>query len=73
MGIFFYHLQPVRVGLRPGHSTGVKNYVQPGTNIVHSYGHGGSGFSFAIGSANEVLMRANKLTRTGKNIYLMSK
>jgi D-amino-acid oxidase len=46
--------EPVRVGLRPVGKGNVCLEQEPGTRIVHNYGHGGSGFSFSWGCAHEV-------------------
>jgi D-amino-acid oxidase len=46
--------EPVRVGLRPVGKGNVCLELEPGTRIVHNYGHGGSGFSFSWGCAHEV-------------------
>lgn len=40
-------------GLRP-YRPEVRVELEPGTNIIHNYGHGGSGFTLAFGCANEV-------------------
>src|SRR5262249_25759437 len=46
--------EPVRVGLRPFRPRGVRLEWEPGTRIVHNYGHGGSGVTYSWGSALEV-------------------
>jgi D-amino-acid oxidase len=46
--------EPVRVGLRPLRTGNVCLEREPETNIVHNYGHGGSGFSLSWGCAREV-------------------
>ena len=46
--------EPVRVGLRPLRNGNVCLEREAATNIVHNYGHGGSGFSFSWGCAHEV-------------------
>jgi D-amino-acid oxidase len=46
--------EPVRAGLRPLRNGNVCLEREPGTNVVHNYGHGGSGFSFSWGCAHEV-------------------
>lgn len=46
--------EPVRVGLRPLRNGNVCLERESATNIVHNYGHGGSGFSFSWGCAHEV-------------------
>jgi D-amino-acid oxidase len=45
--------EPVRVGLRPFRDRSVRVEREPGTNIVHNYGHGGSGVSLSWGCARE--------------------
>jgi D-amino-acid oxidase len=46
---------PVRVGLRPYRKKNVRlERVWP-TRIIHNYGHGGSGFTFSWGCAEEVV------------------
>ncbi|MFI1865372.1 FAD-dependent oxidoreductase [Streptomyces jumonjinensis] len=42
---------PVRVGVRPARKGGVRVEAEPGTRIVHNYGHGGSGFTLSWGCA----------------------
>jgi D-amino-acid oxidase len=46
--------EPVRVGLRPCRKQNVRLEHEPGTHIVHNYGHGGSGVTFSWGCAFEV-------------------
>jgi D-amino-acid oxidase len=46
---------PVRVGLRPYRHRNVRLERQPGTGIVHNTGHGGSGFTFSWGCAQEAV------------------
>jgi D-amino-acid oxidase len=46
--------EPVRVGLRPFRPGGVCLERQPGTPLVHNYGHGGSGVTLSWGCASEV-------------------
>ena len=41
-------------GLRPFRET-VRLEREPNTNIIHNYGHGGSGFTLAFGCADEVV------------------
>lgn len=50
---------PVRVGLRPFRAGGVRLQVQPGTRIVHNYGHGGAGVTLSWGCALEVAALAD--------------
>jgi D-amino-acid oxidase len=47
-----------RVGLRPGRSSGVRvtsEKLRDGRNVIHNYGHGGSGFTLSWGCAQAVL------------------
>lgn len=46
--------EPVRVGLRPLRKKNVRLEHEPGTRIIHNYGHGGSGVTFSWGCAAEV-------------------
>lgn len=41
-------------GLRP-YRNAVRVEHEPGTNIIHNYGHGGSGFTLAFGCAEEIM------------------
>jgi D-amino-acid oxidase len=45
--------EPVRVGLRPFRKGNVRLELEPGTRIIHNYGHGGSGVTFSWGCALE--------------------
>ncbi len=45
--------EPVRVGLRPFRKGGVRLEQQPGTRLIHNYGHGGSGVTLSWGCAAE--------------------
>ena len=45
--------EPVRVGLRPFRKGNVRLDLEPGTRIIHNYGHGGSGVTFSWGCALE--------------------
>lgn len=47
--------EPVRVGLRPFRTRNVRVEREPGTSIIHNYGHGGSGVTFSWGCAEEVV------------------
>ena len=50
-----------RVGLRPFRKSGVRlecDRLSDGRNVIHNYGHGGSGFTISWGCAREVLHRA---------------
>ncbi len=47
--------EPVRVGLRPYRQYSVRLEHEPGTSIIHNYGHGGSGITYSWGCAHEVV------------------
>jgi D-amino-acid oxidase len=47
-------VEPVRVGLRPFRKRNVRLDREPGSSIVHNYGHGGAGVTFSWGCAGEV-------------------
>jgi D-amino-acid oxidase len=47
-------------GLRPFRAE-IRVEREPNTNIIHNYGHGGSGFTLAFGCANSVVELANSL------------
>ena len=55
--------EPVRVGLRPLREGNVRLELEPGSRIVHNYGHGGSGVTLSWGCAHEA---ADLLERLGK-------
>jgi D-amino-acid oxidase len=45
-----------KVGLRPARSrVRIEKEIKEGKNIVHNYGHGGSGYTISWGCANEVV------------------
>lgn len=46
-------------GLRP-HRADVRLEKEEGTNIIHNYGHGGSGFTLAFGCAADVVKLVNQ-------------
>ena len=50
--------EPVRVGLRPFRKKNVRVECEAGTQIIHNYGHGGSGVTFSWGCAGEVVSLA---------------
>jgi D-amino-acid oxidase len=54
---------PVRVGLMPFRRANVCLEREPGTNILHNYGHGGAGYSFSWGCAQEVTDRVRDMSR----------
>jgi D-amino-acid oxidase len=53
--------EPVRVGLRPCRTDGVRLEREPGACIVHNYGHGGSGVTLSWGCAEEAASLAKGL------------
>jgi D-amino-acid oxidase len=53
--------EPVRVGLRPVRRENMRLELEPGTRIIHNYGHGGSGVTFSWGCAEEVAQIARSL------------
>jgi D-amino-acid oxidase len=57
--------EPVRVGLRPYRPQNVRVELEPGTRIVHNYGHGGSGVTFSWGCASDVAELVESLVRHG--------
>jgi D-amino-acid oxidase len=59
--------EPVRVGLRPFRPRNVRVECEPGTRIVHNYGHGGSGVTFSWGCAHEVADHICRLIHEGRS------
>jgi D-amino-acid oxidase len=59
--------EPVRVGLRPVRRQNVRLEAEPGTRIVHNYGHGGSGVTFSWGCALEIVETLAGLSAGGAN------
>ena len=55
------HAEPVRVGLRPFRGNSVRLGHEPGTAIIHNYGHGGAGVSLSWGCAEHVAALATRL------------
>ncbi|HEY8202432.1 MAG TPA: FAD-dependent oxidoreductase [Actinomycetota bacterium] len=53
--------EPVRVGLRPFRHRNVRLEWEPGSRIIHNYGHGGSGVTLSWGCAQEVVELAKQL------------
>jgi D-amino-acid oxidase len=58
--------EPVRVGLRPARPLQVRLAIEPGTRIVHNYGHGGSGVTFSWGCALEVADHVERLLKADR-------
>jgi D-amino-acid oxidase len=59
--------EPVRVGLRPFRRRNVRLEAEPGTRVVHNYGHGGSGVTLSWGCALEVADRVERLLSGGES------
>ena len=55
------HADPLRVGLRPFRGQSVRVEHEPGTGIIHNYGHGGAGVSLSWGCAEHVAQLASRL------------
>jgi D-amino-acid oxidase len=55
------HADPLRVGLRPFRGHSVRLEHEPGTGIIHNYGHGGAGVSLSWGCAEHVAQLASRL------------
>ncbi len=53
--------EPVRVGLRPYRRYQVCLEQEPGTSIIHNYGHGGAGVTYSWGCAEEVVSLAKEV------------
>lgn len=52
-----------RVGLRPFRRSGVRverTRLRDGRSLIHNYGHGGSGFTFSWGCAQEAIRLAGE-------------
>lgn len=62
--------ESVRVGLRPGRQANVCLTTEPGTTIIHNYGHGGSGVTLSWGCAVEVTERVRSLLGQQKSCQL---
>ena len=54
--------EPVRVGLRPFRRQNVRLERERDSRVIHNYGHGGSGFTFSWGCAQEVVQLAEGMT-----------
>jgi D-amino-acid oxidase len=59
--------EPVRVGLRPFRRQSVRLEPEPGTRLIHNYGHGGSGVTLSWGCALEVADLAKDLLLGGRS------
>ncbi|MEQ8963116.1 MAG: FAD-dependent oxidoreductase, partial [Coleofasciculus sp. C2-GNP5-27] len=53
--------EPVRAGLRPYREQSVRVEHEPGTHIIHNYGHGGNGVTWSWGCAEDVVSLAKSL------------
>lgn len=56
------HIEPVRTGLRPFRKGNVCLEQADGRPLVYNYGHGGAGFSFSWGCAEEVVGLVDAMT-----------
>lgn len=54
-------VDPVRVGLRPFRRRSVRLEHEPGTGIIHNYGHGGAGITLSWGCAEHVVALVARL------------
>lgn len=52
---------PLRTGLRPYRQSNVRLETSPGSAVVHNTGHGGSGFTFSWGCAEDAVDLVEKL------------
>ena len=59
--------EPVRVGLRPFRRQGVCLENEPGTRIIHNYGHGGSGVTYSWGCGFDVVKMVTGVTSKNSN------
>ncbi len=64
--------ESVRVGLRPFRRQNVRLEYEPGTSIIHNYGHGGAGVTFSWGCALEVAELAAQLLATPREMVNIS-
>lgn len=53
--------EPVRAGLRPFRKQNVRLEWEADSRVIHNYGHGGSGFTFSWGCAQEVVTIAQRM------------
>jgi D-amino-acid oxidase len=52
-GLRLDRADPLRVGLRPYRAGNVRLEAEPGTRIMHNYGHGGAGVTLSWGCADD--------------------
>jgi D-amino-acid oxidase len=57
---------PLRVGLRPFRQHNVRVEREPGTDVIHNYGHGGSGVTLSWGCAEEVVSLVKETVGVGE-------
>lgn len=56
---------PVRAGLRPFRTGNVRLETEPGTRIIHNYGHGGAGVTLSWGCARDTAQLIEHLLADG--------
>ena len=59
-GLSLDRADPLRVGLRPYRAGNVRLEAEPGTRIVHNYGHGGAGVTLSWGCAHDAADLADR-------------
>ena len=59
-GLRLDRADPLRVGLRPYRAGNVRLEAEPGTRIVHNYGHGGAGVTLSWGCAHDAAELAER-------------
>jgi D-amino-acid oxidase len=60
---------PIRGGLRPFRGQSVRLEHEPGTGIIHNYGHGGAGVSLSWGCAEHVAQLVLDCINGGRTLF----